>query len=63
VAAIAGCGCTVASLILAFTWAAEGGHGGWLTVAHWVNWGAYACLVVVWGCAGVLWLRKRRRSA
>jgi hypothetical protein len=22
-----------------------------------------ACLAVVWGCAGVLWLRKRRRSA
>jgi uncharacterized protein (DUF697 family) len=63
VATLTGMGCGAASVILAFTWAAEGGRGGWLTAAHWANRVTYACLAVVWACAGVLWLRKRRRSA
>jgi hypothetical protein len=57
-----GVGCAAVSLILAFTWVAMGGRGGALTAAHWLNWGAYGCLALVWACAILLWLRKRQRT-
>lgn len=58
-AAVAGMGCCGVSVILLFAWAAAGPP--WLlAAAHWLNWCAYAFLVVVVVLGVLLGCRVRR---
>jgi hypothetical protein len=62
-ATLTGFGCCTVSIILLFTWVSTGAEvHGLLTASHWLNRGAYACMVAVWACAVLLWWRNRRRA-
>lgn len=63
---LAGTGCAVMSLVLAFAWAGTGA-GGLMVASRWLTWCSWGFLAGAWACASLLWRRRpwrwpRRRS-